>query len=164
MAMRRVEEVHVDRAIAATIATLVNHAFLVEAWFVDGDRISPEAILRLAANPAGRFHVAYDEAGQIVGSVYAEVRSAGVGYFGLLAVDLGHRGEGIGHQLMTGVDHFLRSRGCHSVEITVVDLRAELFPYYEQRGYRRDGRTEAFPRDAKQPCRLIYMSKALDSA
>src|SRR5262249_19669453 len=99
-----------------------------------------------------------------VGTVYAEVRGSGVGYLGLLAVDPDRQGARIGHELIVRVEAVLRARGCRVIEITVVDLREELFPYYARRGFMRDGRTAAFPREAKYPCRLIYMSKTLEPA
>jgi GNAT superfamily N-acetyltransferase len=157
----RIEPVLVDDAMAGTIADLVNRSFLVEAWFVDGDRISPEGVSRLAADPRAQFFVAFAADGAPIGSIYREVREGGRGYFGLLAVDESRQGAGIGAALVDRVEDDLRRRGCDSVEITVVDLRRELFPYYEKRGYRVDGRTAAFPRVAKRDCILIYMSKPL---
>ena len=145
---------------AKTIADLVNRSFLVESWFVDGDRISPDAVSRLAADPRGRFFVAY-HAGEPVGSVYAEVREDGRGYFGLLSVDESRQGAGVGGALVDYAEGDLRRRGCTSVEITVVDLRTDLIPYYERRGYHADGRTAPFPRVAKHECVLLYMSKRL---
>ena len=159
--MVRIESVPVDQAMAGHIAGIVNRAFSVEAWFVDGDRITPDGTRRLAADEAGQFFVAYADDGSPIGCVYTEIRDAGVGYFGLLSVAAEHRGAGVGDQLVQRAEAYLKSRGRHTIEITVVDLRTELFPYYERRGYHVDGRTLPFPRVAKLPCTLIYMSKAL---
>ncbi len=159
--MMRIEAVQVDAAMAATIAGMVNRAFAVEEWFVEGDRIAPGAVVGLATNGVGQFSMAYDEANTPVGCIYTEIREDGRGYFGLLAVEAGLQGAGIGGQLVRHAEDALRARGCQTVEITVVDLRHELFPYYRKRGYREDGRTLPFPRSAKRPCHLIYLSRPL---
>lgn len=157
--MIRIEKVRVDAAMAGTIAGLVNQAFKVET-FVDGDRIAPEAVGRLAESTAAAFFVAFDDETPI-GTVYTEVRAQGRGYFGLLAVDGVRQGAGLGHRLVSHAEDYLRDRGCDTIEITVVDRRTDLFPYYEKRGYRVDGRTLPFPREAKEPCVLVYMSRTL---
>lgn len=159
--MMRVEPVAVDAAIAATITGLVNRAFSVEEWFVEGDRITPGAVMGLATNGVGQFSMAFADDDTPVGCIYTEIREDRRGYFGLLAVEAAQQGAGIGGQLVRHAEESLRARGCDTVEITVVDLRTELFPYYRKRGYREDGRTLPFPRRAKRPCHLVYLSRPL---
>ena len=159
--MIRIKAVHMTDALASLIAGMVNHAFAVEVSFVEGDRITPDGVRRLADAEGATFFVAYDDAGSAVGTIYAEERAGGSGYFGLLAVAGDRQQLGIGQRLVAHVEEHFRARGCTTVEITVVDRRTELFPYYEKRGYRPDGRTLPFPRSAKVPCRLIYLSKPL---
>lgn len=144
---------------AQAIAGLINRAFSVEAWFVDGDRTTPVEIRRLIAAPPGRFLLA-DDGERIVGCVYAETRPDATGYIGLLAVDESIQGRGLGPWLMRCAEEALVAEGCTSVDITVVDLRAELFPLYTRLGY-QVGDSLPFPRVPKQPCRLIRMTKAL---
>lgn len=148
----------VDRD-AHTIAQLINRAFSVEAWFVDGDRTTSVDIRRLIAGPQGRFLLA-DDGERVIGCVYAEVRPDATGYIGLLAVDESSQGRGLGPWLMRCAEEALAAEGCTIVDITVVDLRAELFPLYERLGYRA-GDSLPFPRVPKQPCRLIRMTKVL---
>jgi predicted N-acetyltransferase YhbS len=148
----------VDRD-ADTIAQLINRAFGVEAWFVDGDRTTPGEIRRLLAGPQGRLLLA-DDGERVIACVYAEVGRDATGYIGLLAVDEVFQGRGLGPWLMRCAEETLAAEGCTIVDITVVDLRAELFPLYERLGYRA-GDSLPFPRVSKQPCCLIRMTKAL---
>lgn len=158
--MVRVEATDVDQWQANTIASVINRAFAVEQWFVDGDRITATDVLRLAGTSSGQFFVARD-AEALVGCVFSEVREAGVGYIGLLAVEPARSGGGVGTGLMQSAEAHLRSRGCHTSEITVVDLRTGLFPFYVRRGYQLTGSTQPFPRVAKQPCCLVEMTRPL---
>jgi predicted N-acetyltransferase YhbS len=136
-------------------------AFEVEAWFVDGDRTSAAQIQSLAdGSPDNAFFVVRDGS-TIEGCVLAERIDATRGYIGLLAVSPSKQGAGIGNQLLTHAEGYLRTLGCQTVQITVVDLRTELFPYYEARGYRRTGEVAPFPREAKTPCELVAMAKPL---
>lgn len=144
---------------ADAIAVLVNRAFVVEAWFAEGDRTTAEAIQALLASSAGTFLVATD-AGALVGCVYAERRTVTRGYIGLLAVEPARSGEGIGSRLMALAEEHLAREGCDAIDISVVNLRTELFPYYEQRGY-RVGETLPFPRPSVVACHLVSMTKTL---
>src|SRR5687767_11653526 len=85
---------------AAAITRLVNRAFLVEAFFVDGDRTSAAEVRRMMKR--GGFVLAED-AGRLVASVYTEVRGER-GYFGLLAVDPSRQGEGLGGLLVAAAE------------------------------------------------------------
>jgi N-acetylglutamate synthase-like GNAT family acetyltransferase len=77
----RVREATADDA--AAVAALVNQAFLVERFFVDGDRTSPAEIARLLET--GTFLLAEAE-GRLVACVFVERRGER-GYFGMLSVD-----------------------------------------------------------------------------
>lgn len=145
---------------AAAISHLINHAFQVEAWFVEGARTSPPEVLTLLHSPSSAFFVAVED-GRIIACVYADQVAPDLGYIGLLAVEPGHAGAGLGRRLMARAEEHLRALGCASVEITVVDLRVELFPFYERLGYRRTGETFAFPRPVMHPCHLVVMRKPL---
>ena len=151
----------VDQARSRELATLVNRAFLIESHFVDGDRIQPVEIARLASQPSAAFlGVFQDQA--LVGCVLADTRDGSRGYIGLLAVEPERAGHGLGRALMTHAEAHLRRHGCRTAFITVVDQRTELFPIYERRGYRRDGTTLPFTRETKVPCVLVVLSKQLE--
>lgn len=144
---------------APAIAALINTAFAVEEFFAIGDRITAPEIVRLFDTPRSAFLVV-DDGDQLVACAYLEPRSPTVGYIGLLAVDPAQQGRGLGGLLMTAAERRLAAAGCELVEISVVDIRTELFPIYERRGYRA-GRTAPFPRPSTRPCHLVFMSKPL---
>jgi N-acetylglutamate synthase-like GNAT family acetyltransferase len=143
---------------ATAIAALVNQAFLVERFFVDGERTNPDEIARLLET--GAFLLA-ERDGRLVACVYVESRGER-GYFGMLSVDPSRQGEGLGRRLVDAAEDRCRTGGCRLVEIHVVDVREELPPFYRRLGYADVGE-EPFPdhERAKIPARFIVMTKPL---
>ena len=143
---------------AEALAALINAAFLVERFFVEGDRTTAAGVRALLAK--GTF-LAADRDAALAACVYVEPRGKR-GYFGLLAVDPARKGTGLGRALVTAAEDFLRERGCGAADINVVDLRTELPPFYRRLGYAETG-TAPFPSDgrATRPCHFILMSKPL---
>jgi GNAT superfamily N-acetyltransferase len=143
---------------AGNIARLVNVAFRPERFFIDADRTNPEKIRALM--PKGQFLLT-EEAGVLVGCVYVELRDER-GYFGLLAVDPALQRSGLGSRLVATAEEYCRSAGCRFMDLTIVNLRAELPPFYQRLGYVESG-TLPFPPDQhpNQPCHLVRMSKPL---
>jgi ribosomal protein S18 acetylase RimI-like enzyme len=139
---------------------LINQAFSVET-FMTGPRTDPE---RLAASlEKGTILLAENDAGQLVGSIYVEVRDER-GYIGMLAVDPARQRSGIGRRMMQAAEDHLRGQGCVAADITVLSLRTELPPVYRGYGYVETG-TEPFVyphplRDGLET-HCIVMSKAL---
>jgi predicted N-acetyltransferase YhbS len=144
---------------AAGLVSLINRAFVVEQFFLDGDRIS---LAQLQERMAAGLFVIAEEAPEAapVGTVYLEQRPGGRVYIGLLSVAPGRQGQGIGTRLMQAAHDYAREQGCATLEITVVNLRTELFPFYEAFGFRAIGE-EPFPNPSKRPCHLVVMSKPL---
>lgn len=142
---------------AEDIARLINAAYQVERFFVDGDRTSPDEVRSLLGG--GAFLLASDGTGTPAGCVYVQVRGPR-GYFGLLAVDPGHQGQGIGRKLVAAAEDHCRAAGCTVMDLQVVDVRAELPPLYRSLGYTESG-TAPFTSPSKVPCRFVLMSKAL---
>ena len=142
---------------AETIAQVVNAAFRVERFFIDRDRISTEKV-RAMLN-MGEFLVAED--GGMAACVYVELQGER-GYFGLLAVDPGRKGSGLGRRLVEEAEERARAAGCKVMDLRIVNLRAELPAFYRRLGY-VETRTEPFKADAepKMPCHFIVMSKPL---
>ena len=142
---------------AETIAQVVNAAFRVERFFIDRDRISTEKV-RAMLN-MGEFLVAED--GGMAACVYVELQGER-GYFGLLAVDPGRQGSGLGRRLVEEAEERARAAGCKVMDLRIVNLRAELPAFYRRLGY-VETRTEPFKADAepKMPCHFIVMSKPL---
>jgi ribosomal protein S18 acetylase RimI-like enzyme len=84
------------------------------------------------------------------------------GYFGMLSVEPGQQGKGLGRCLIDAAESHLRDRGCAAIEIEVVNLREELPPLYEKFGYVvRAERPFSNPERASRPCHFIVMTKPL---
>jgi GNAT superfamily N-acetyltransferase len=109
----------------------------------------------------GAFLLADDEM-RLTGCVYVEVvgeRS----YLGLLSVEPGRKGTGLGRRLVAAAEEYSRNAGCCAVDLRVISPRAEeLVPFYEHLGYTQTG-TAPFSSDVrtKVPCHYIMMAKAL---
>jgi GNAT superfamily N-acetyltransferase len=144
---------------AENIARLVNAAFRVERFFIDADRTNPEKVRALLQQ--GKFLLT-EEGGALLGCVYVELRGEN-GYFGLLAVEPARQSGGVGSRLVAASEEYCRAAGCRFIELTVVNLRNELAPFYRHLGYIESG-TLPFPSDQhppNQPCHLVRMSKSL---
>jgi GNAT superfamily N-acetyltransferase len=137
---------------------LVNTAFAVERFFIEGERISLDEIrLRFET---GTFLIAELD-GRCSGVVYVELRGER-GYIGLLSVNPERQGRGIGRQLMSAAEEHCRASGCLAVDLQIVNLRDELPAFYARLGYVENG-TLPFPSGVatKLPCHFIRMSKLL---
>jgi GNAT superfamily N-acetyltransferase len=143
---------------AEAIADLINRAFAVERFFIEGDRIQADKVRELFGS--GGFLVAED-GHTMVGCVYLEKRGPR-SYLGLLSIDPARQRSGLGSRLMAAAEKYARQVGCHAMDLRVVNLRRELPGFYRRLGYVETG-TEPFPEKAKPevPCHLVTMSKHL---
>jgi predicted N-acetyltransferase YhbS len=143
---------------AERLKAVINDAFRnVEAFFVDGDRISMEEVLELLAT--GAFLLLEDEE-VIHGCVYVDPKRDA--YLGLLSVAPEHQKRGVGSTLMEAAEDFCRNAGSQTINIKIVHLRKELPDFYSKRGYVETG-TSAFPPDieTKVPVYFVDMRKTL---
>lgn len=156
------DELQIRWAVAGdvdTIARVVNAAFRrAESFFVERDRIDVNALQRMMEK--GKFLLAEDS-GDLLGCVYLESRGERA-YFGLLAVDPGRQGKGVGHRLIREVEDAARASGRRFMDIQIVNLRRELPPFYRALGYVETG-IAPFPAEVvtKEKCHFIIMSKPL---
>lgn len=143
-----------------TLMSLVNRAFEVERFFLNGTRLDPERTRQHFEK--GQFLLA-EEAGDLTGCVYVELHGDR-GYLGLLSVDPERQKRGIGRRLISAAEEFSRESGARYMDLTVLNLRTELPLLYEKLGYSVTG-VEPPPEDlsgrTNQPCYLIRMSKLL---
>lgn len=138
---------------APVIAALVESAYrgdasragwTTEADFLHGRRTDVAEIEALLSGGNGRF-VLFERDGAVAASCYIE-RQGGACYFGMFSVHPPLQGAGIGRLVIEEVERIARDEwGCQRVEMTVIDIRAELIAWYERRGYLRTGRTKPFP-------------------
>lgn len=145
---------------AGRVAELINSAFAIERFFVDGDRIGEAEVRDMLGR--GSFLVAEAE-GALVGCVYVEVRGER-GYFGLLAVQPGRQRGGLGRHLVALAEKHCRDAGCSVMDMQFVNLRTELPAYYGAMGYAESG-TAPWPPESvsrlHQPAWFVRMSKPL---
>ena len=142
------------------LQSLINRAFAVESFFIRGDRVTPERLRE--SMQTGRFLLAEDE-GQLVGCVYVELQGDSA-YLGMLSIEPGRQKSGLGRRLVAAAEEFAREMGARRMDLTVVNVRTELPPYYRKLGYEVVGtepiREEMVAR-VKQPCHFVRMSKPL---
>jgi GNAT superfamily N-acetyltransferase len=145
------------------LMNLVNQAFQVERFFLTGERLDPKRTREYFAR--GRFLLGEDEGG-LAGCVFVELLGDRA-YLGLLSVDPARQKTGLGRRLTNAAEEFAREMGAHQMDLTVVNLRTELPPFYQKLGYIVIGtepiRAEMVPR-LKEPCHFIRMSKPLRDA
>jgi ribosomal protein S18 acetylase RimI-like enzyme len=139
---------------------VINAAFAIET-FLDGRRTDEGRLAEMTQT--GDFLLGYDRSGELVASVYVEVRGT-QGYFGMLAVSPSHQGQGLGRAMVETAEDHCRKQGCTAMDLTVLSLRQELPPFYSRLGYAETG-TEEFhpsrPLKAGVRCHCILMSKTL---
>ncbi|URL57732.1 GNAT family N-acetyltransferase [Luteibacter flocculans] len=159
-----------------TIAALVESAYrgdasrvgwTTEADFLHGRRTDAAEIEELMAKANARF-LLLERNGTVVASCYIEKQGSAC-YFGMFSVHPPLQGSGIGRLVLAEVERIARDEWrCGRVEMTVIDIRAELIAWYERRGYARTGITKPFPYDddhfglpQRDDLRFEYLTKAL---
>ena len=152
---------------AATVADIpaivrvTNLAYGVEAFCIQGQRIDAGEVQ--ARMGSGGFLVIDDalEAATLRASVYTSL-IGGRGYLGILSVAPGHQGRGLARALIAAVEERCRRADCDFLDISVVNLRQELFPFYARQGFVATS-ILPFPSPDRclQPLHLVQMTKAL---
>lgn len=141
-----------------TIVAIVNRAFQVESFFLMHERTNVENVTEMFQK--GEYLLAELD-GQTAGCVYFEKRGERA-YFGMLSVEPDRKGSGLGKFLIDAVENHAREEGCVAMDITVVNLRTELPPFYRRFGYEISGELPPPERmRSRIPCHLIKMSKSL---
>lgn len=142
---------------------LINRAFSVEKSFKKNDRINPQQTREYFEQ--GRFLVS-EQNGRINGCVFVELKG-GRGYLGLLSVDPERQNSGLGSRLVAAAEEYARELGALHMDLTIVNLREELYGYYQHLGYSVCG-TEPIPPEmigpVTQPCHFVCMTKPLGKA
>lgn len=139
-----------------------------EAELIDGPRTTRELLAAELADPAVTLLVAGAHEGCAAVTHRAGDPTAS---FGMFAVRPGGQGAGLGRALLGAAEDHARAGGAATMEMCVIEVRAELIAWYERRGYRRTGRSEPFPYGApgvgepRSPdLRFAVLSKRLDDA
>ncbi len=141
------------------LAALVNRAYAIEAWFLEGDRTDASEIERML--DSGTF-VVLEHSGGLAAAVYVERSySRRGGYFGMLSVLPELQGHGLGTRLVRIAEALCEAAGCDEVNLRIINLREELGRWYRSLGYEEVG-TAPYEHDrAKKPCHFVEMRKTL---
>lgn len=142
------------------LVALINSAFAIEK-FLEGNRTNQDQLNEMMQT--GEFLVHSNGSEKLVASVYVEIRGKR-GYFGMLAVDPQHQGNGLGTQMVRMAEEYCRKKGCEAMDLYVLSLRPELPPIYRKLGYVESGIEEFRPPRAfigVGECHCIVMSKHL---
>lgn len=115
-----------------------------EADLLEGQRVDADGLAADINRPRSVILLA-ERNGQLQGCCHLADED-GHGYFGMFAVDPGLQGSGLGKQLMAEAERVVQTRwGLSTLQMTVIDCRAELIAFYQRRGYVRTGITKPFP-------------------
>ncbi|WP_440222161.1 GNAT family N-acetyltransferase [Dokdonella sp. MW10] len=115
-----------------------------EADLLDGQRIDPEGLRTLVASDTARVLVA-ERDGVIVACCELQLQGR-TAYFGMFSVRPEGQGAGTGKHVLAEAERIAREDwACTIMEMTVIDVRAELIAWYERRGYVRTGLHKPFP-------------------
>ncbi len=143
------------------IVRVTNLAYAVEAFCIHGNRTDERDVLDRMAS--GHFLVVDHPGspGSLGGLVYLSI-TTDRGYLGTLAVAPRLQGSGLAKLLVKAVEVRCREACLSFLDLTVVNLRKELFPFYRKLGFAPTG-VIPFPLPSKLilPCHLVEMTKAL---
>jgi GNAT superfamily N-acetyltransferase len=115
-----------------------------EADFLEGQRTSIADLAPLLRRPRSRVLLAF-RGEALLACAHVAVED-GAGYFGMFAVVPTQQGGGVGSSLLARAERIVADAwGCTTMRMTVIDIRDDLIPYYERRGYRRTGIHKPFP-------------------
>jgi ribosomal protein S18 acetylase RimI-like enzyme len=116
-----------------------------EAGVLEGTRLTMSSLREDLAKPGAELLVWRDEDGLLMGTVFLQPKEDGVWYLGLLTVRPGGQNRGAGKELLAKAEAYVKSREGKRVRMTVLAVRETLISWYQRRGYRETGVTEAFP-------------------
>jgi GNAT superfamily N-acetyltransferase len=144
------------------IVRIINSAFRVEDFFIDGDRTNEADIAARMAEPDVRFLVVdAPESGALAATVLMDIHGER-GHFAMLSVDPPFQGKGLSRLLMNAVEDYCREAGCKALDIEIVNLREELPAFYAANGFAPVA-TLPFPdeRKLRRDAHLVRMTKSL---
>jgi len=132
-----------------------------EADLVTGTRTDLPSLQAIVADPEQVLLTLFEGRAPL-GCVNVAHRGENLAYLGLLCIEPGRQGDGLGRQLLAAAeDHARTSIGAETIEMTVLEQRNELIAYYERRGWRRTGERRPFPVPLDPPYVMEVLAKAL---
>lgn len=157
------------------IVALVNSAYrgdvsrqgwTTEADLLGGQRTDIDEIRHCIEQPGSVLLLAV-QGKSLTGSVHLQQR-ANSAYMGMLSIQPGEQGRGLGKQLLNSAEHWVQQHWqARCLQITVLTQRTELIAFYERRGYQPTGNYHSFPDDPRYgipkvaDLKLLEMEKRL---
>ena len=141
---------------ARALARLVNRAYEVEQFFVDGDRTDEREITELLDA-----FVVLDGDGGLAAAVHVEASRNSGGVIRMLSVSPELQGRGLGTRLVRVAEAMCEADGCTAMSLRIINLREELGRWYRSLGYRELGTAPYEHRAVKRPCHFVEMGKPL---
>lgn len=115
-----------------------------EADFLEGQRIDADGVRDDIEQHGGLILLA-EAASRLLACCHLQ-QQGDVCYFGMFSVQPGQQGNGLGKQMMHEAERIARADlHCARMQMTVIDIRAELIGFYQRRGYVRTGVFKPFP-------------------
>lgn len=145
---------------AAALADLVNRAYAIEAFFVDGDRTDAAEIAQLIARTT---FLVLEQEGGLAAAVLVEPAPEGGGYLGMLSVAPEMQGRGLGTRLVRIAEALCEAAGHATMRLKIINLREELARWYRSLGYREVGTEPYQHRAVKRPCHFVWMERPIGS-
>jgi GNAT superfamily N-acetyltransferase len=144
------------------LVRIINAAYRVEDFFIEGNRTSAPELAAMMARPMGAFLVVETPASPtLAAGVYLELRGRAL-YFGMLSVDPALQRSGHAGRLIGAIEARAREAGCNALEIEVVNLREELPAFYLRHGFIVTGEKPFHSAEKlKQPAHMVLMEKQL---
>lgn len=137
------------------------HGWTHEADLVSGTRTDVPTLQAIVADPAQVLLTLFERRTPL-GCVNVANRGGGIAYLGLLCIEPGRQGDGLGRKLLAAAEDHARSvLGCSGIEMTVLEQRRELIAYYERRGWARTGERRPFPVPLDPPYVMEVLAKPL---
>ena len=138
------------KADAEAIRAVTNEAFMADAFFKLPEyhlRFTAAAVDELMSAPRSVFIVAVSPDGAVRGSIHLEWQveeEQTVGHFSAVSVLRAFEKQGVGRGLVRAAEEYLLALDCAAtsvvIEMGVINLRADLFPFYEKQGYNTGAR------------------------
>jgi predicted N-acetyltransferase YhbS len=146
----------ISRAVLSDIPAmniLVNLAYRGEeakkGWTFESDliegkkRTDEKDLLNLFSKESSIFLVAKNNEEKLVGTVFLEIKKEWL-YLGMLSVEPGFQGNGVGRSLVISSMEIAHSFGLNGIQIQVVHRRSELISWYERLGFTVTGKEFPF--------------------
>ncbi|MDZ7727776.1 MAG: GNAT family N-acetyltransferase [Dehalococcoidia bacterium] len=140
------------------IVAVVNLAYRVEDFFIDGDRTHAGEVRENMR--ACSLAVVIEAPGEpLCASIFTKVEGS-QGYFGMLSVHPERAHRGLGTALIAEAERRAREAGCDRMKLVVVNLREDIIPWYRRLGYVETGTAPfAEPQKLKQPAHFVEMTR-----